>query len=143
MLSPSTKDIIAIIRSYAYKNGLSMSDFAQKAGVSKAWISKMKNEDREISLHIAEQLLEASGYKLIVKHQSQISESDKADIKLVEKGELDRKDKENLEVNRLIDKNKKILDHQNADQKHIDEQKAQQNKSEASSRLRKMVKKNV
>lgn len=113
MIGPSTKDIITIVRSYAYKNGMSMSEFAEQAGVSKAWLSKLKTQNREISLHLAEQLLDAAGYKIVVKHQSKLTSEDKHEIEFVSKQELDRKDKENLEVNKLIDKNKQLLEQDN------------------------------
>lgn len=116
MIGPSTKDIITIVRSYAYKNGMSMSEFAEQADVSKAWLSKLKTQDREISLHLAEQLLDAAGYKIVVKHQSKLTSEDKQAIQFVGKEELDRKDRENLEVNRLIDKNKHLLEQEQKDQ---------------------------
>lgn len=110
MISPTTKDILRIIRTYAYLNGMSMSEFARKAGVSKSWISKMKHTDTEISLKFAEKLLDAAGYKIVVKHHTQLTEEDLADIKTISDEELDRKDRENLEVKKLIDENKKLVE---------------------------------
>lgn len=126
MLQPTTKDIIKIVRTYAYQSGMSMSEFAKKAGVSKAWLSKLKRGDREISLQLAEKILNAAGYTIILKHQHDVSEADKKTYQTIGDSELDKKDKENSEVNKLIDKNKKILDH---------EQKQQASKS----RLRKVL----
>lgn len=125
MIAPTTKEIIQIIRTYAYQHGLSMSEFAKKAGISKAWLSKLKTQDREISLQLAEKILHAAGYSIIVKHQSEITDTDKKTIHVINDLELDKKDKENAEVNKLIDKNKKLLD--------------QEQKTEGSSRLRKVV----
>jgi transcriptional regulator with XRE-family HTH domain len=81
MISPTTKDIVRIVRTYAYQNGITITEFARKADVSKSWISRLKNEDAEISMQLARQMLEAAGYKLIVKHQSQINDSDSKEIK--------------------------------------------------------------
>lgn len=81
MIQPTTKDIVRIVRTYAYQNGITITQFAKKADVSKSWISRLKNEDAEISLHLAEQLLSAAGYKIIVKHQSHIDSEDTQEIK--------------------------------------------------------------
>lgn len=104
MISPDTKDIIKIIRTYAYQNGLTLTEFARKADVSKSWISRLKNEDAEISLLIATNMLEAAGYKLIVKHQSQISNDDTKQIKTLTEDqikEIDRSKKKKAGKSRL------------------------------------------
>lgn len=125
MLQPTTQDIIKIVRTYAYQSGMSMSEFAKKAGVSKAWLSKLKHGDREISLQLAEKILNAAGYTIILKHGHDVTEADKKTYEVINESELDKKDKENSEVNKLIDKNKKILDHEQ--------------KNQASSRLKKVI----
>lgn len=125
MIQPSTTDIIKIVRTYAYQNGMSMSEFAKKAGISKAWLSKLKHGDREISLQLAEKILHAAGYEIILKHGHDIIESDKKVYQTIGESELEKKDKENSEVNKLIDKNKKLVEK---------EQNATTNKS----RLRKL-----
>lgn len=84
MLGPSTKDVIRIARTYAYKNGLSMTAFAKQAGVSKAWLSRLHHGDGDLSLEYANKLLSAAGYKLIIKHQSQLSESDTQPIDMID-----------------------------------------------------------
>ncbi|AEO93922.1 CII-like regulator [Bacillus phage G] len=81
MIQPTTKDIIRIVRTYAYQNGITITQFAKKADVSKSWISRLKNEDSEISLQLAKQLLETAGYKIIIKHQSNIDSDDTKEIK--------------------------------------------------------------
>lgn len=81
MISPDTKDVIKIVRTYAYQNGMTLSEFARKAEVSKSWISRLRHEDAEISLLVAQKMLNAAGYKIIIKHQSQISEGDNKPIK--------------------------------------------------------------
>lgn len=81
MIEPTTKDIVRIVRTYAYQNGITITQFAKKADVSKSWISRLKNEDAEISLPLAKQLLNTAGYKLIVKHQSDVDSDDTKVIK--------------------------------------------------------------
>lgn len=81
MIAPTTKDIIRIVRTYAYQNGITVTQFARKANVSKSWISRLKNEDADISLELAKQMLSAAGYKIIVKHQSDIDSEDTEKIK--------------------------------------------------------------
>lgn len=93
MISPNTKDIIKIIRTYAYQNGLTLTEFARKADVSKSWISRLRHEDAEISLLMATNMLEAAGYKIIVKHQSQISGDDTKQIKTLTEDQIKELDK--------------------------------------------------
>lgn len=81
MLEPTTKDIIRIVRTYAYQNGITVTEFAREADVSKSWISRLKNEDADISLELAKQMLSTAGYKIIVKHQSDIDAEDSQKIK--------------------------------------------------------------
>lgn len=81
MIQPNTKDIIRIIRTYAYQNGITVTEFANKADVSKSWISRLKNEDADITLELAKQLLNAAGYKVIIKHQSEVDSDDSKAIK--------------------------------------------------------------
>ncbi|MDF2534280.1 MAG: hypothetical protein K0R18_437 [Bacillales bacterium] len=81
MIQPTTKDIIRIVRTYCYQNGITVTQFAKKADVSKSWISRLKNEDAEISLQLAKQLLGAAGYKVIIKHQSDIDGDDTKQLK--------------------------------------------------------------
>lgn len=66
MRSPLTSQILQIIRTYAYKEDITVSEFGRKAGVSKAWLSRLKNTDANLSIETAEKLLHAAGYKLIV-----------------------------------------------------------------------------
>lgn len=93
MISPDTKDIIKIIRTYAYQNGLTLTEFARQADVSKSWISRLRHEDAEISLLIAKNMLEAAGYKIIIKHQSQISSDDTKQIKTLTEEQIKELDK--------------------------------------------------
>lgn len=76
MINPTTRDVIRIVRTYAYKNGLSMTAFAKQADVSKAWLSRLRHGRGDLSLEYATRMLEAAGYKLIIKHQSQLQASD-------------------------------------------------------------------
>jgi len=66
MKSPITNEILNIIRTYAYREDMTISEFGRRAGVSKAWLSKLKNTDANLSLATAERLLKAAGYKLTV-----------------------------------------------------------------------------
>ena len=84
MLSPTTRDVVRIARTYAYKNGLSMTQFAKQAGVSKAWLSRLHHGDGDLSLEYANKMLEAAGYKLIIKHQSNLSDSDTQPIDMID-----------------------------------------------------------
>ena len=81
MIQPTTKDIIRIVRTYAYQNGITITEFAKKADVSKSWISRLKNEDADITWELAKQMLDTAGYKVIIKHQSKISSEDTSEIK--------------------------------------------------------------
>lgn len=93
MISPDTKDIIKIVRTYAYQNGMTLTEFARKAEVSKSWISRLRHEDAEVSLLIANNMLETAGYKLIIKHQSQISSEDTKEIKTLTEEQIKELDK--------------------------------------------------
>lgn len=66
MKSPLTNEILKIIRTHAYKEDITVSDFGRKAGVSKAWLSRLKNTDANLSIETAEKLLHAAGYKLTI-----------------------------------------------------------------------------
>lgn len=81
MISPSTKDIIRVIRTYVYQTGMTLTEFADRADVSKGWLSRLNYEDAEISLYLANRVLNVAGYRLVMKHQSQLTDSDAARIK--------------------------------------------------------------
>lgn len=118
MISPSTKDIVKIIRTYAYQNGLTLTEFAKKAEVSKSWISRLRHEDAEISLIIAEKMLNAAGYKLIVKHQSQISEGDNAPIKTLTDEQIEELNKQKKKRASIKSRLRKVIANaQNSDRK--------------------------
>lgn len=58
-------EIIKIIIDYCKINKISLSRYAQMAGVSKSWISRLITEnDKKISLQLAQQLLSVSGHYL-------------------------------------------------------------------------------
>ena len=90
MLSPTTKDVIKIIRTYVYENGKTVSEFAREAGVSKSWISRLYHEDSEISLLLANRLLEQAGYKMVVKHNTQLNRSDTEKIEVLTDDQIRR-----------------------------------------------------
>ena len=81
MISPSTKDIIRVIRTYVYQTGMTLTEFAVRADVSKGWLSRLNYEDAEISLYLATRVLNVAGYRLVLKHQTQLTDSDATPIK--------------------------------------------------------------
>lgn len=64
MNSDLTRQILQLIREYIDANKISMSEFGRQAGVSKAWLSKLKNTDANLSLDTATDLLHFIGYTL-------------------------------------------------------------------------------
>lgn len=66
MNSDLTRQILQLIREYIDANKISMSEFGRQTGVSKAWLSKLKNTDANLSLDTATDLLHFIGYKLIL-----------------------------------------------------------------------------
>ena len=65
--SSINEDILSLIRTYAYNNNLSMSEVSRRAGISKAWLSKLKNSDANLSLETAERILNTLGYSLKIQ----------------------------------------------------------------------------
>ena len=63
---PLTNQILNIVRTKAYKENMSISNFAEQAGVSKAWISKLRNTSANFSVETASRLLNVCGYKLVI-----------------------------------------------------------------------------
>lgn len=58
-------DILRIITSYCKEHKMSLSAYAQLAGISKSWISRLMSEkNKKISLQVAQELLLVSGHKL-------------------------------------------------------------------------------
>lgn len=70
-----SKDIINIMNDYCKEHHISITHFAKLAGVSKAWLSRLQNEnDKKISLYIAQRLLSVAGYSIkITKGNTKIS----------------------------------------------------------------------
>jgi transcriptional regulator with XRE-family HTH domain len=81
MISPTTKDVIRVIRTYIYQTGMTLTEFADRADVSKGWLSRLNYEDAEISLYLASRVLNVAGYRLVLKHQTQLTDSDALPIK--------------------------------------------------------------
>jgi transcriptional regulator with XRE-family HTH domain len=67
MQVPVTKEILEIVRNYAHQHDISLSEFGRRTGISKAWLSKLKNHDANLSLETATYILKACGYKLEIK----------------------------------------------------------------------------
>jgi transcriptional regulator with XRE-family HTH domain len=59
-----TKEILQIIRSSAHQQDISLSEYGRRAGVSKAWLSKLQHTEANLSLETAIGLLHAAGYDL-------------------------------------------------------------------------------
>ena len=58
-------DILQIIVDFCNENKISVSAYAQRAGISKAWISRLMSEkNKKISLQVAQDLLLVSGHTL-------------------------------------------------------------------------------
>lgn len=66
MKSAITSEILNMIRTHAYKEDISISEFGRKAGISKAWLSKLKNTDANLSVSTADKILSMMGYKLSI-----------------------------------------------------------------------------
>jgi hypothetical protein len=47
----------------------------------KGWLSRLNYEDAEISLYLANRVLNVAGYRLVMKHTSNIVDSDSTPIK--------------------------------------------------------------
>ena len=59
-----TRQVLQKIREYMAAEKISMSEFARQTGVSKAWLSKLKHTDANLSLNTAQDLLHYMGYTL-------------------------------------------------------------------------------
>lgn len=66
-----TDDILKLMEQYRKDRDLSLGDFADKCGVSKAYLSQLNNHEKEVvSLNIAQMILEAAGYELKIVSKS-------------------------------------------------------------------------
>jgi len=59
-----TKEILQVIRSAAHQQDISLSEYGRRAGISKAWVSKLQHTEANLSLETAVGLLNAAGYDL-------------------------------------------------------------------------------
>ena len=75
MNSDLTRQVLQLIREYIDANKISMSEFGRQAGVSKAWLSKLKNTDANLSLDTAINLLHFIGYTLILTKDNKLTAS--------------------------------------------------------------------
>lgn len=62
--SDLTRQVLQKVREYLAAEKMSMSEFARQTGVSKAWLSKLKHTDANLSLNTAIDLLHYMGYTL-------------------------------------------------------------------------------
>lgn len=66
--------ILQIIENYCDANYLSLGQFAENAGVSKAWISRLNNEDnKHVSVDVAIKLLDTAGYEIKISKGSRLN----------------------------------------------------------------------
>ena len=86
MGSRMTKKIIDIVKNYSEKKNISISEFGRRAGVSKAWLSRLQNTDANLSVETASRLLNSAGYELqIVKKSGTTANEYKSRLKKVAK----------------------------------------------------------
>ena len=62
-----TKDVLGLVRKFIKEHKISLSEFARRSGVSKAWLSKLYNSDSNLSMATATKILDFLGYKFEVK----------------------------------------------------------------------------
>jgi transcriptional regulator with XRE-family HTH domain len=68
--APITNEILQLVRGYASEKDISLSEFGRRAGISKAWLSRLKNTDANLSVETATNLLHTVGYDLKVIKKS-------------------------------------------------------------------------
>ena len=76
MANDLTRQVLKKIREYIAAQKISMSEFGRQTGVSKAWLSKLKHTDANLSLDTATDLLHFMGYTLILVRDNQQSKED-------------------------------------------------------------------
>lgn len=64
MSNDLTRQVLQKVRDYMAAQKMSMSEFGRQTGVSKAWLSKLKHTDANLSLNTAQDLLHYMGYTL-------------------------------------------------------------------------------
>jgi transcriptional regulator with XRE-family HTH domain len=72
MKNEMTVKVLKIIKDFIYNNHISLSEFARRAGVSKAWLCRLQTTDANLSVDTASKLLNAAGYELNIskKHSA-------------------------------------------------------------------------
>lgn len=68
-----TRQVLQKVREYMAAQKMSMSEFARQTGVSKAWLSKLKHTDANLSLNTAQDLLHYMGYTLKLTREGSIN----------------------------------------------------------------------
>ena len=84
-----TKDVLGLVRKFIKENKISLSEFARRSGVSKAWLSKLYNSDANLSMATATKILDFLGYKFEVKKStgSRLKKTAELCIVIKKKGE--------------------------------------------------------
>lgn len=68
-----TRQVLRKVREYMKAEKMSMSEFARQTGVSKAWLSKLKHTDANLSLNTAQDLLHYMGYTLRLTREGSVA----------------------------------------------------------------------
>ena len=65
------------------KHDISLTEYAELAGVSKAWLSRLLNDDsKNVSIEIAQRLLNVAGFEAYIKEvNSGITSADNTEAK--------------------------------------------------------------
>lgn len=79
-----TKEVLRLAREYMKKHEISMSEFARRVGISKAWLSKLQTQDANLSTDTAMDILNYLGYTIDLKKHAVIKSRLK---KLASRGE--------------------------------------------------------
>lgn len=61
-----TRYILIMVSKFCEDNNLSFSEFARKADISKAWLSKLRHTDADLTLETASKILNVMDYELQV-----------------------------------------------------------------------------
>lgn len=61
-------EILNIVQNHMDKHDISLTEFAEEAGVSKSWLSRLLNEDsKSVSIDVAKRLLNVAGFSIYIK----------------------------------------------------------------------------
>lgn len=77
------EEILNIVQNHMDKHDISLTEYAELAGVSKAWLSRLLNDDsKNVSIEIAQRLLNVAGFEAYIKEvNSGITSADNTEAK--------------------------------------------------------------